>query len=284
MAVAMGVMLAACGAKQPNPTEAGSGASDGKIKSDLVGNYEIVYQDGSSISKEDVELIKSSGENITLEVSGDGSAEMVSIGVPTKLTFDKAKMTMTDETGATIKVSVDKDVLVLDENGALLFFAPVDESAASKPATPADMPAQLDSGSDTVKRQVLGVDSDLSFYYGTGVNDILLTNGGRLTLMTYGDLAGNEGAEVTLAQDATFVDIFDYGNNGYRAIVFLKDDGTVGAVDPAKLIDEKKVEIISPVGDLKHITAVRGGTSEDGTPVIIVTDWDGVETDITPYL
>ena len=151
------------------------------------------------------------------------------------------------------------------------------------PVSPAEDPELQVITDDTIVRQIINVDGDLTMFEETGINEIYLTNGGKLSLMTYGDLQANEGAEAVIAEDAAIFDILHYGNGGYRVVVFVRKDGTVSIVDPDILIQEHRIEIIDNLGDLTDIIGVYEQDEEDGT-VIVAMDKNGDVTVLDEYL
>ena len=151
------------------------------------------------------------------------------------------------------------------------------------PKSPAEDPELLNRGDDSMKRQIPGVDDDLTLFVETGINDILLTEGGRLSLVTYGDLEASVGSEVDIANDVETFDFMAYGNGGYRALVFVRKDGTVSAVNPSVLIEEHRIEVLDNLGDLTNIISVYEQNGDDGT-LILAMDADGDVTVLDEYL
>lgn len=278
MAAVMGLSLAACGGAGQGGNN-GSGAARGDKNNGLTGYYEIVYREGSEISEEDIRILSGSGQSINLTINEDGSAVLNSIGTESKLTFDPAKMTLKGEQG-TMKVSFENNILKLDEDGALLFFEKVDTSV---PRTPADLPEEPRMEADDMKRQIISVDGDLSVYVPTQINDIRLTYGGKLTLLTYGDLAANVGETVEVADDVSTMDIYQYGNGGYRVIIFVRNNGTVSAINPTVLIDEHRIEVLDNLGELTNIVAILEEPAEDGSSILTAVDRDGNTTVLDQY-
>lgn len=278
MAAVMGLSLAACGGAGQGGNN-GSGAASGDKNNGLTGYYEIVYREGSEISEEDIRILSGSGQSINLTINEDGSAVLNSIGTESKLTFDPAKMTLKGEQG-TMKVSFENNILKLDEDGALLFFEKVDTSV---PRTPADLPEEPRMEADDMKRQIISVDGDLSVYVPTQINDIRLTYGGKLTLLTYGDLAANAGETVEVADDVSTMDIYQYGNGGYRVIIFVRNNGTVSAINPTVLIDEHRIEVLDNLGELTNIVAILEEPAEDGSSILTAVDRDGNTTVLDQY-
>lgn len=270
------ILLSGCGAK--NNEVLSSNDNSGSI-ADYVGTYNLIYKEGSSISEEDIRTLKSVGKNLSLTINEDGTAIFRSIEEDVELVFIVSEMTLSNSSEE-MKVSFENGLLKLDEDGKLLFF---EKQVIDGPASPAEDPDLLNRGDDATKRQIFGIDDDLTLYAALGINEIVLTEGGRLTAVTYGDLQANEGSEVTLATDAETFDILDYGNGGYRAIVFVRKDGTVSAVAPSPLIEEQRIEYIDNIGELTRITTIYQVSDESGSRIAVV-DEEGDETIIDEYL
>lgn len=151
------------------------------------------------------------------------------------------------------------------------------------PSSPAEDPELQIITDDTVVRQIINVDGNPEIFDETGINEIYLTNGGKLYLMTYGELQANEGAEAVVATDAAIFDILHYGNGGYRVIVFVRKDGTVSIVDPVTLIQDHRIVIEDNIGGLTDIVGVYEQSGEDGT-LIVAMDKDGDVTVLDEYL
>ena len=270
------ILLSGCGAK--NNEVLSSNDNSGSI-ADYVGTYNLIYKEGSSISEEGIRTLKSVGKNLSLTINEEGTAIFRSIEEDVELVFNVSEMTLSNSSEE-MKVSFENGILNLDEVGKLLFF---EKQVIDGAASPAEDPDLLNRGDDATKRQIFGIDDDLTLYAALGINEIVLTEGGRLTAVTYGDLQANEGSEVTLATDAETFDILDYGNGGYRAIVFVRKDGTVSAVAPSPLIEEQRIENIDNIGELTRITTIYQVSDESGSRIAVV-DEEGDETIIDEYL
>ena len=138
------------------------------------------------------------------------------------------------------------------------------------------------SADDPVIFQLTDIDSN-DWYTKTGLDAILLTASGRLTLLTNGELKKNVGGEVTLAMDAVAADLFNYGNGGYRIVLFVRSDGTLSAVSATDMIDKHQITIIDNVGGLKYVAEVYETQSMDAFGIVARTQ-DGTETLIDPFL
>ena len=138
------------------------------------------------------------------------------------------------------------------------------------------------SPDDPVVYQLTDIDSN-EWLTPTGLDAILMTASGRLTLLTNGELQKNVGREVTLAMDAVAVDLFTYGNGGYRIVLFVRKDGTLSAVSASDMIDKHQITIIDNVGGLKYVAEIYETQEMDAFGIIARTQ-DGTETLIDPFL
>ena len=149
-------------------------------------------------------------------------------------------------------------------------------------ATTEEVTTRPVSPDDPVVFQLTDIDGN-DWYTKTGLDAILMTASGRLTLLTNGELKENVGAEVTLAMDAVAADLFNYGNGGYRIVLFVRKDGTLSAVSASDMIDKHQITIIDNVGGLKYVAEIYETQELDAFGIIARTQ-DGTETLIDPFL
>lgn len=136
---------------------------------------------------------------------------------------------------------------------------------------------------DTIVYHLTGIDSSSDWYTPMGVDSMTLTASGRLSIATNGALKEKVGAEVVLANDVLAADLFNYGNGGYRVILFVRQDGTLSAVNPNDLIMKQTINVMDNIGGLKNVVDVSEETDEYET-VIVATTQDGSKTVIDSYL
>ena len=149
-------------------------------------------------------------------------------------------------------------------------------------ATTEEVTTRPISADDPVIFQLKDIDSN-EWLPPTGLDAILMTASGRLTLLTNGELQKNVGREVTLAMDAVAVDLFNYGNGGYRIVLFVHSDGTLSAVSASDMIDKHQITVIDNVGGLKYVAEIYETQEMDAFGIIARTQ-DGTETLVDPYL
>ena len=157
------------------------------------------------------------------------------------------------------------------------------EQTTQEPTTKEEPTTQTPvSGSDPVTFKLDGIDEDLGMYQATGLESIILTESGRLVLLTYGDLASNEGSEVSIATDVLGADLFTFGNNGYRVLLFVRKDGSVSMLDPTALIDKHQIKVVDNLGGLKDITEIYEESDPSGT-IVVAKDRNGNTTVLDEY-
>ncbi|MBO4835052.1 MAG: hypothetical protein J5483_02980 [Lachnospiraceae bacterium] len=149
-------------------------------------------------------------------------------------------------------------------------------------ATTEEITTRPISADDPVIYQLTDIDSN-EWWTPTGLDAIILTASGRLSLLTNGELKKNVGGEVTLAMDAVAADLFNYGNGGYRIVLFVRKDGTLSAVSASDMIDKHQITIIDNVGGLKYVTEIYETQEMDAFGIIARTQ-DGTETLVDPFL
>lgn len=142
--------------------------------------------------------------------------------------------------------------------------------------------AEQSTEDEIIVYQLTGIDSD-DWYVPMGVDTMTLTSSGRLTIATNGALKNKVGEEVELANDVLAADLFNFGNGGYRVILFVRRDGTLSAVNPNDLIMKQTVNVMDHIGGLENVVDVSEETDEYAT-VIVATTQDGSKTIIDSYL
>ena len=155
------------------------------------------------------------------------------------------------------------------------------ETTTAEATTEETMPSPV-FADDPVVYQLTDIDGN-DWYTPTGLDAILLTASGRLSLLTNGELKKNVGAEVTLAQDAVAAGLYSYGNGGYRIVLFIRSDGSLSGVSASDMIDKHQITIIDNIGGLKYVTEVHEVQDFDAFGIVAKTQ-DGTETLIDPFL
>ena len=74
-----------------------------------------------------------------------------------------------------------------------------------------------------------------------------------------------------------------FGNGGFYSILMLKEDGTVSAVNTAKLRDENVIEVMDNLGGYQDVVTVEGETTVDAMLINAVMS-NGDKYPLDPYL
>lgn len=123
--------------------------------------------------------------------------------------------------------------------------------------------------------------SDLGF--GMDVQSVGLTPEGEVIMRTQKDLADELGWQFTLESGVKDLYVEEFGNGGFYTILMIKEDGTVSAVNTAKLRDEKTIEIMDEIGGYQDVASIEGTHTEDGSLVYAVME-SGDKYMLDPYL
>lgn len=115
---------------------------------------------------------------------------------------------------------------------------------------------------DSVLKDIKDVDKNRGNVLPLGIESVKLLKSGRV-LIKPTDKAIADG-EFSIADNAKEIYIFEFGNAGYRSIMFIKNDGTVSAVNASKLIKNKKIEIINNLGKYTNVKSIEQGKDQSG--------------------
>lgn len=77
--------------------------------------------------------------------------------------------------------------------------------------------------------------------------------------------------------------VFEYGNSGFRTILFIKEDGSLVAINGNELINNKTIKLITNLGNVNNIVSLVQ-TDDNGSMSIMAIDINGNTYDITQYL
>ena len=122
-----------------------------------------------------------------------------------------------------------------------------------------------------------------SYEFGMDINTVGLTPEGDVILRTEGDLAEAVGWQPTITTGVKDIYVLPFGNGGFYSILMLREDGTVSAVNTAKLRDENEIEIMDNLGDYQDVVTVEGDTTEDAKVINAVMS-NGDKYLLDPYL
>jgi hypothetical protein len=122
-----------------------------------------------------------------------------------------------------------------------------------------------------------------SYEFNMDINTVGLTPEGDVILKTEGDLAAAVGWQPTIASGVKDIYAKPFGNGGFYSILMLKEDGTVSAVNTAKLRDENVIEIMDNLGGYQDVVTVEGETTVDAMLINAVMS-NGDKYPLDPYL
>ena len=122
-----------------------------------------------------------------------------------------------------------------------------------------------------------------SYEFNMPINTVGLTPDGDVILRTEGDLAAAVGWQPTIASGVKDIYVIPFGNGGFYSILMLKEDGTVSAVNTAKLRDENAIEIMDNLGGYQDVVTVEGETTIDAKEINAVMS-NGDKYPLDPYL
>lgn len=110
------------------------GLAISKSGNSIVGTYELIsmVNDGEEASAEDIQLMKSFGLTVTLQVNDDNTAQMSMFGEKIDFTYDKNNFIMEDQSYTYTK---NGDVITLEQDGDNLVFRKVDPSQVTEQPT-----------------------------------------------------------------------------------------------------------------------------------------------------
>ena len=123
---------------------------------------------------------------------------------------------------------------------------------------------------DTVIKEIKDIDTNLGYNLPLGVDSVKLMSSGKVILVTTNENLPAE--ELTVGINVKDIYILPFGNGGYRSIIFLKNDGTVSAVNASALIENKKIEIMDNLGEYTNIVDINGQKEPDGFLITAITD------------
>ena len=122
-----------------------------------------------------------------------------------------------------------------------------------------------------------------SYEFNMDISTVGLTPEGDVILITEGDLAAAVGRQPTIASGVKDIYVKPFGNGGFYSILMLKEDGTVSAVNTAKLRDENVIEIMDNLGGYQDVVTVEGETTVDAMLINAVMS-NGDKYPLDPYL
>lgn len=134
-----------------------------------------------------------------------------------------------------------------------------------------------------IKTKIDDIDDDESWFVPLGIDEILLYEDGDLTMELDDALEDALGEYVFVAEDVREVYLLPFGNGGYRTIVFIKEDGTVSAVNMTKLLTGQELEVMDRLGGYQDVVSIEGRQDPDAMLVEAVME-NGDRYLLDPYL
>lgn len=109
-----------------------------------------------------------------------------------------------------------------------------------------------------VKMSIEDIDKD-EFFVPLGIDSIDVLNDGEVILHANGDLLARIKENYVAAMGVSEAFVLPYGNGGYRAVIFLMEDGTVSALSPETMIKRHGAQLKTNLGKLEKIKAIEQG-------------------------
>lgn len=131
---------------------------------------------------------------------------------------------------------------------------------------------------EKIKKAIRNVDEKSGSYVLLGIDEIKLAESGNLYIET-DDILEHLGDDILIAAGVKDVYLLPFGNAGYRAIIFIKNDKTVSAVNTTELVTNKNIEVLDNLGNYNNVKSVK---SENN--LIHVTLEDGKTLPLDEYL
>ena len=131
-----------------------------------------------------------------------------------------------------------------------------------------------------------GIDDDLSQYQPMQIQSITLFEDGSVAIVPIEDLKKNEIKDDSEALypfeesgKVNEVYVVPYGNDGYRTVLALMEDGTISAINGNALIEDHIIAVMDGVAGRDNFTAVEEREDDSGHYIIGITD-DDQEVDL----
>ena len=134
-----------------------------------------------------------------------------------------------------------------------------------------------------VAKVITDIDDDLGMNLPLGLDNIRLLEDGTLILETDDALEDAVGEEITVASDAEDVFVVPFGNGGYRSVVFIREDGSVSALNTAALINDLDIEVMDNLGGYEDVKTIESVQDPEASLVNAVMN-NGDAFLLDPYL
>ena len=134
---------------------------------------------------------------------------------------------------------------------------------------------------NSIVKEFKNLDKNLKYEEPLGIDSIKLMKNGKVTIIP-NDKNIAEG-KITVISDIKDMYIFTYGNGGYRTILFIKNDGSISAINTTSLIENKKIEILNNLGNYTNIVSIKQEKDQEGM-LINAIDKSGKEYMLDGYI
>ena len=128
---------------------------------------------------------------------------------------------------------------------------------------------QKSKNNDSIKKQIKAVDENLNYELPLGIKKIKLMESGKVILVVTGK-DNKTSEELTVSLNVKDIYIYPFGNGGYRSILFLKENGTVSAINTSELIEHKKIEVMDNLGNLTDITDISKENDQESSLIYAI--------------
>ncbi len=139
----------------------------------------------------------------------------------------------------------------------MFFIIGCNHSNSKNPNNPTQKPE------DTVIKEITDIDTNLNHELPLGIDSVKLMSSGKAIVVTNNENTPNE--ELTVGINVKNIYMFPFGNGGYRSIMFLKNDGTVSALNASVLIENQKIEIMDNIGNYNNIEDIESVQGSDAS-------------------
>ena len=162
-----------------------------------------------------------------------------------------------------------------------------EDAAASADTEAADTQGEAEQAdARTVVKTIEGVDEELEGREPLMIDSITLYDDGTVAVVPLDELKKNEakGDEEAVypfeeSGKATDVHVVDYGDEGYRTIIALMDDGTISAVNGRALVEDHIFAVLDTVAGRDNFVRIEAGAGEDGETVAYTDDNEEIVLD-----
>ena len=134
---------------------------------------------------------------------------------------------------------------------------------------------------DEIKKEIKNIDENIKYEIPLGIDSIKLMKSGKVILVTSSDKITEEETTVSLGVKEVYIYIF--GNGGYRSVIFLKNDGTVSALNSSALIENNQIEVMDNLGGFTNVSYIKQVKTSDAFAVYVVLE-TGEEFMLDEYL